>query len=180
MASSLKNLSYYKDEEIPSAADMSFGIVVSEWNEEITNALLHGALSTLYKHGAVEENIIVVTVPGSFELIYATKTLIENYNLDAVISIGCVISGETPHFDYICQGITQGLAQLNTMHITPVIFGVLTTDNIRQARDRSGGKHGNKGTEAAITAIKMAQFSIEHEHFNDEDSEYDPDELYFN
>ncbi|MCF8227191.1 MAG: 6,7-dimethyl-8-ribityllumazine synthase [Bacteroidales bacterium] len=156
MATSLKNLSSYDPEKVPDAGKMKFGIVVSEWNEEITAAMAEGAIETLKKHGAVEENIHLITVPGSFELIFGSRLLAEKHALDAVIAIGCIIQGETRHFDFICQGVTQGMAELNLEYDIPFIFGVLTTQNQPQAIDRAGGKHGNKGNEAAITAIKMA------------------------
>ncbi len=155
MASSLKNLSSYDPDHVPDASDMKFGIVVSEWNEEITAALLQGAMDTLKKHGAKDEHIHVMTVPGSFELPFGGRIIAEKNNPDAVICLGCVVKGGTPHFDYVCQGVTHGIAELNLDHDIPFIFGVLTTDDQQQALDRCGGKHGNKGDEAAITAIKM-------------------------
>ncbi len=155
MATSFKNLSKYDPEKVPDASGMKFGIVVSEWNEEVTAALAEGAMQTLKKHGCPEANIHVLTVPGSFELIYGSRLAAEKYALDAVIALGCVIQGETRHFDFICQGVTHGIAELNLEYDIPFIFGVLTTKNQQQARERSGGKHGNKGDEAAITAIKM-------------------------
>lgn len=155
MATSLKNLSDYNIEDVPSAESMKFGIVVSEWNTEITEALYKGAYNTLLKNGATEENIIKKYVPGSFELTAGAKYLAEMTDVDAVICLGCVIQGETPHFDYVCSGVTQGITQLNIQHSIPFIFGVLTTSNQQQALDRAGGKHGNKGDEGAVTAIKM-------------------------
>jgi 6,7-dimethyl-8-ribityllumazine synthase len=155
MGTGLKNISEYKPGEIPGAEDMIFGIVVSEWNSEITNSLLDSSIKTLISNGADKENIVVKYVPGSFELILGAQLLAENSDLDAIICLGCVIQGETRHFDYICQGVTYGIADLNMNYNMPFIFGVLTTDNMEQARDRAGGKHGNKGEEAAITAIKM-------------------------
>lgn len=137
---------------------MCFGIVVSEWNSEITNNLLTGAVDTLEKHGALPENIHVKTVPGSFELIYGAHQMTLNGGYDAIIILGSVIRGETPHFDYICQGVTYGIARLNAKSEIPVIYGLLTTDTIEQARARSGGEYGNKGEECAIDAIKMAKF----------------------
>jgi 6,7-dimethyl-8-ribityllumazine synthase len=151
-----KNLSAYNHENIPDAADMRFGIVVSDWNNEITFSLLDGAVKTLKKHGATNKNIVIKHVPGSFELTLGAQFLAEYDDLDAVICLGCVIQGETPHFNYICQGVTSGITQLNLEYNIPFIFGVLTTLDLKQAKDRSGGKHGNKGDEAAITAIKMA------------------------
>ena len=137
---------------------MCFGIVVSEWNKEITGALLKGAVSTLQRHGAIPENIHVKRVPGSFELIYGAHQMSRNDGYDAIIVLGSVIRGETPHFDYICSGVTYGIARLNATSAIPVIFGLLTTNDLQQAKDRSGGKLGNKGDECAIDAIKMAKF----------------------
>ncbi len=150
------NLSDYDSGRVPSAAEMRFGIVVSDWNSEITMSLLDGAIKTLKIHEASENNILVKHVPGSFELPLAAQFIAEYDDVDAVICLGCVIQGETPHFTYICQGITQGITQLNLEYNIPFIFGVLTTGNRQQALDRAGGKHGNKGDEAAVTAIKMA------------------------
>jgi 6,7-dimethyl-8-ribityllumazine synthase len=157
------NLSVYDPESVPDASEMRFGIVVSDWNREVTWSLLNGATATLKKHGATDENIIVSHVPGSFELTLGAQFLAEYDDLDAVICLGCVIEGETPHFTYICQGVTQGITQLNMEYNIPFIFGVLTTNNQQQAVDRAGGKHGNKGDEAAVTAIKMAALQRETE-----------------
>lgn len=153
-----KNLSEYNIDSVPNAENMCFGIVVSEWNEEITGALLDGCRSTLEKHGALPENIRIKTVPGSFELIYGAAQMSHNDTYDAIIVLGSVIRGETPHFDYICEGVTQGIARLNATQNIPVVFGLLTTDNKQQALDRSGGRLGNKGDECAVVAIKMAKF----------------------
>jgi len=153
---STNNLSAYDPESVPNAKEMRFGIVVSDWNREVTWSLLDGAVATLKKHGASNKNIVVKHVPGSFELTLGAQFLAEYDDLDAVICLGCVIQGETPHFTYICQGVTQGITQLNMEYNIPFIFGVLTTNNQQQAVDRAGGKHGNKGDEAAVTAIKMA------------------------
>ena len=158
MATSLHNLSDYDLSKIPDASNMCFGIVVAEWNPEITGAILNGAVSTLEKHGTLPENIHVKTVPGSFELVFGAKHLAENKPVDAVIVIGCVVRGDTPHFDYVCSGVTQGIADMNIRYDIPFIFGLLTTDDMQQAIDRAGGKHGNKGDECAITAIKMIDF----------------------
>ena len=158
MATKNHNLSAYDINSVPDGKGMRIGIVVSEWNEEVTAALLAGAQSTLLKHGVKENNIPVLTVPGSFELIYGASQMVKK-NVDAVIAIGCVIRGDTPHFDYICQGTTQGLAHLNATQDVPVIYGLLTTDNMQQALDRCGGKLGNKGDECAVTALKMVQFA---------------------
>lgn len=155
MASSLHNLSDYDSKSVPSAKGMRFGIVVSEWNSKITGALLQGAFDTLVQQGVHEDDILVRTVPGSFELVYGSSLMVKSGKVDAVIAIGCVIKGDTPHFDYICQGTTQGLADLNKECDIPVIYGLLTCNNMDQAEDRSGGIFGNKGDECAITAIKM-------------------------
>ena len=153
-----KNLSEYNIETVPDASNMCFGVVVSEWNPEITGALLNGCVSTLEKHGAIPENIHVKTVPGSFELIYGAHQMTLNDGFDAVIILGCVIRGETPHFDYICEGFTAGIARLNATSQTPIVYGLLTCENEQQAKDRSGGRLGNKGDECAVVAIKMAKF----------------------
>lgn len=155
------NLSAYNSGNIPDAGEMRFGIVVSDWNSDVTWSLLDGAVKTLKKHGATEENIVIKHVPGSFELTLGAQFLAEYDDLDAIICLGCVIQGETPHFTYICQGVTQGITQLNLEYNIPFVFGVLTTINLQQAKDRSGGKHGNKGDEAAVTAIKMAALQRE-------------------
>ena len=154
MATVNKNLSHYDKTTIPSAKDFRFGIVVSEWNDTITEGLYKGALDALLDCGATTENIIRWNVPGSFELIYGCKKM-QQQNVDVVIAIGTVIQGETKHFDFVCQGVTQGIKDLNILHDIPVIFCVLTDNTIQQSLERSGGKHGNKGTEAAIAAIKM-------------------------
>jgi 6,7-dimethyl-8-ribityllumazine synthase len=158
MATALRNLSSYDATKVPDASNMCFGIVVSEWNPEITGALLEGAVNTLERHGAIPENIHVKTVPGSFELIYGAHQMVLNGGYDALIVLGSVIKGDTPHFDYICQGVTTGIARLNTTSEIPIIYGLLTTDNLEQALDRAGGKLGNKGDECAVDAIKMAKF----------------------
>lgn len=163
MATNLKNLSEYDKSVKYDISEFSFGIVVSEWNQQITNSLFEGAKKVLLENGAKEENIIKIDVPGTFELTYGAKLLADNYQLDAVIVLGCVIQGETRHFDFICEGVTQGITNLNLSFDIPFIFGVLTTENQQQAIDRSGGKHGNKGDEAAITAIKMVCLRKEHQ-----------------
>jgi 6,7-dimethyl-8-ribityllumazine synthase len=150
------NLSDYNPEKVPDASEMRFGIVVSDWNRDITRALLDGSVNTLKKHGARQENIVIKNVPGAFELTLGAQFLAEYDDLDAVICLGCVIQGETPHFTYICQSVTYGITQLNLDYNIPFIFSVLTTENYQQAEDRAGGKLGNKGDEAAVTAIKMA------------------------
>ncbi len=163
MATKNKNLSAYSPEQIPSAKKMIFGIVVSDWNPEVTHALLDGAFKTLVEHGAKEDNILVKHVPGSFELTLGAQFMAEYADLDAVICLGCVIKGETRHFDFICQGVTHGITELNMNYNIPFVFGLLTTDTMEQATARAGGKHGNKGVEAAITAIKMAALQKEME-----------------
>lgn len=158
MATAFHNLSSYDPTTVPSAKNMKFGIVVSEWNENITGPLLQGAVDTLKKHGATDENIHIETVPGSFELTFGANQFLNNTDVDSVIILGCVIKGETPHFDYVCAGVTQGITTLNETGNVPVIYGLVTTNNMEQALDRAGGKHGNKGDECAITAIKMIDF----------------------
>lgn len=153
------DLSKYDKDSVPSASEMTFGIVVSDWNSDVTFSLLQGARETLIKHGADPENICEFHVPGSFELVYASKRVSEELDVDAVIALGCVVRGGTPHFDYVCQGTTDGLSKLNTEGTIPFIFGLLTTDDMQQSLDRAGGKLGNKGVEAAITAIKMVDFN---------------------
>lgn len=155
MATANQNLSEYDPTKVPSAKDMKIAIVVSEWNQDITFALRDGAVETLKRHDAVAENIVVEYVPGSFELVAGAKYLAEKMEYDAVITLGCVIQGDTPHFDFVCQGVTQGIADLNVQYDIPFIFGLLTTNDLQQSKDRAGGIHGNKGDEAAVTAIKM-------------------------
>lgn len=158
MASSLKNLSEYSQKNVADVSQKRFAIVVAEWNEEVTGALLNGALETLQKEGASEDNIVVKTVPGSYELSLGAQWMAQNPKIDAVICIGCIIQGETRHFDFIAQAVAQGITDVSLKYNKPVIFGVLTPDTQQQALDRAGGKHGNKGDEAAITAIKMLGF----------------------
>ena len=162
MATAGINLSAYDKTTIPNAKNFRFGIVVSEWNPEITEGLFQGAFDALKDCGAVNDNIVRWNVPGSFELIYGCKRMTQSYDmLDAVIAIGNVIQGETKHFDFVCDGVTQGIKDLNVQGDIPVIFCVLTDNNKQQSIDRSGGIHGNKGTEAAIAAIQMAQLRKE-------------------
>ncbi len=158
MATAFHNLSDYNPESVPNAEDMRFGIVVSEWNDEVTGALMQGAVETLRKHGVKEERIRVMTVPGSFELVFGASQMVKSRMFDAVIAIGCVVRGDTPHFDYICEGTTEGLALLNKDYDVPVIYGLLTCNTMQQALDRCGGSLGNKGDECAITAIKMVDY----------------------
>jgi 6,7-dimethyl-8-ribityllumazine synthase len=160
---STTDLSDYNTGSVPDAVKMRFGIVVSDWNQKVTGSLLNGTLKTLKRHGATDNNIVVKHVPGSFELTLGAQFLAEYDDLDAIICLGCVIQGETPHFSFICQSVTQGITQLNLEYNIPFVFGVLTTINLEQALDRAGGKHGNKGDEAAVTAIKMAALQREME-----------------
>jgi 6,7-dimethyl-8-ribityllumazine synthase len=162
MATQGKNLSEYDKSQMPEAKNFRFGLVVAEWNDNITEGLFKGAFDTLKENGVINENIVRWDVPGSFELIYACKKMQQSYDmLDAIIAIGSVIEGETKHFDFVCQGVSQGIKDLNVQNDIPVIFCVLTDQNMQQAIDRSGGKHGNKGSEAAVAAIKMAQLRID-------------------
>jgi 6,7-dimethyl-8-ribityllumazine synthase len=156
MATANKNLSDYDINAIPNAKNFRFGIVVSEWNDHITEGLYTGAIAALTDCGALHKNIIRWNVPGSFELVYASKKMIETQKPDVVIAIGCVIKGETMHFEFVCEGVTQGIVDLNVLSDVPVIYCMLTDNTEQQSIDRSGGIHGNKGTEAAIAAIKMA------------------------
>ena len=156
MATINKNLSEYNKDTVPNTNGFRFGIVVSEWNENITAGLYKGAIEALLENGVPQENIISWDVPGSFELVYASKRMIQSQNVDAVIAIGSVIQGETKHFDFVCEAVAQGVKDLNVITDVPVVFCVLTDNTMQQAIDRSGGIHGNKGTEAAIVAIKMA------------------------
>ncbi len=155
-----RDLSDYDAARVPDASEMRFGIVVADWNSEVTHALLSGALKTLKHHGVKDDEIVVRHVPGTFELTLAAQWMAEYEDLDGVICLGCVIQGETPHFTYICEGVTQGITQLNLDYNIPFIFGVLTTLTMQQALDRAGGIHGNKGDEAAVTAIKMAALQL--------------------
>lgn len=155
MATENKNLSEYNRESLPDVTGKRFGLVVSEWNSEITECLFSGAMETLNDCGVAEEDIHVYRVPGSFELIYASGKMIREHNPDVVIAIGSVIRGETKHFDYVCEAVTQGIKDLNVQGEVPVIFCVLTDDTWEQAKARSGGQHGNKGIEAAVAAIQM-------------------------
>lgn len=156
MATVNKNLSVYDKTTIPNAKDLRFGIVVSEWNSQITEGLFTGALEALLDCGTKSENIVRWNVPGSFELTFGCKKMITDLDIDAVIAIGSVIQGETKHFDFVCSATAQGIKDLNVLYDTPAVFCVLTDNTLLQAQERSGGIHGNKGTEAAIAAIKMA------------------------
>jgi len=155
MATAGNNLSEYDPNFVPNAANMRIGIVIAEWNEEITSGLLSGAKETLLKHHLKETNLHIKWVPGSFELPLAAQFMLEHGKFDGVICIGSVIRGETAHFDFVCQACSQGVKDVGLKYNKPVIFCVLTDDNKQQSIDRSGGKHGNKGTEAAVAALKM-------------------------
>ena len=150
------NLSDYDKSTISNAKSLKFGIVVSEWNTSITENLYQGAVTTLLDHGALEKNITRLDVPGSYELIFGSKFLLKQGQFDAIIAIGCVIQGETKHFDFVCKAVSDGIKDLNIQFDIPTIFCVLTDNTLQQSIDRSGGKHGNKGVECAVAAIKMA------------------------
>jgi len=170
MATQYQNLSDYNPDLMPDIKKVStqqYAIAVADWNSKITHSLLQGAIDSLVENGVELSQIKIVHVPGTFELTFAAKQLLDDYyciidsikvhKYSAIIVLGCVIQGDTPHFDYVCQGVTYGISNLNTRTDgCPVIFGVLTTNTLQQALDRAGGKHGNKGIEAAVTAIKMA------------------------
>src|ERR1043166_2042224 len=155
MSSANKNLSEFEGSDIPNGSGMRIGIVVAEWKTAITGALFDGAIRTLVANGVKKDDILITKVPGSFELTLGSQFLCEDKSIDAVIALGCVIQGETRHFDFICDAVANGITNLNIKYNKPVIFGVLTPENMEQAQDRAGGKHGNKGDEAAVTALKM-------------------------
>ena len=161
MATKYHNLSDYDPAAMPDASAMKVGIVVAEWNYDITSRLLEGARSTLIKNGVSPDHILERWVPGSFELVYGAKLMAEKTDMDAVIVLGCVVRGDTPHFEYVCSGVTQGITALNIQFEIPFIFGLLTNDTMQQSIDRAGGIHGNKGDEAAVTAIKMVALNRE-------------------
>lgn len=158
MATSYKNLSYFATDNLPDVSGKTFALLVSEWNKKITHALASAARATLQQHGVPDHHILEYAVPGSFELPLAAQKMASQEAVHAVICLGCVIQGETPHFDYVCQAVALGLKDVGLKFDKPVVFGVLTTNTLEQAQDRAGGKHGNKGDEAAITAIKMLAF----------------------
>lgn len=158
MASNQKNLSDYREKNLQDIGRKKIAVVVSEWNEEVTESLYSGTYTTLIQHGADKQNIIRKNVPGSFELPLAAQWLAQQNEIDAVICLGCVIQGETKHFDFISEAVAQGITKVSLKYNKPVIFGVLTPNTQKQALDRAGGKYGNKGDEAAITAIKMLGF----------------------
>lgn len=155
------NLSDYDPTAVPDGSEYTIGVIAAEWNAEVTDAMLKGAVDTLLEHGVKEENLIVRRVPGTFELSYAAQCMLDNNTPDAVICIGCVIQGETRHFEFICQAVSQGITNVSINNCVPVIFSVLTCDTMEQALDRAGGRHGNKGVEGAITALKMCKFTDE-------------------
>lgn len=156
MATANHNLSNYDLDTVPDGAPFTIHLVVSQWNQSITTALCNGAVETLKRHGVKDSNIKIWNVPGSFELIYGAKKA-QSFNPDSVITIGSVMKGETQHFDFLCQAVSQGIKDLNTSSDVPVIFCVLTDDTLQHAKERSGGKYGNKGTEAALAAIQMSE-----------------------
>lgn len=166
MATEGTDLSHYDEASIPDASRMLFGIVVSEWNRKITDNLMQGAFDTLIKHGAKKENIKIHYVPGSFELCLGAEIFLEHSDADAVLCLGSIIQGETRHFEFVCNATAQGIKDVSLKYGKPVIFGVLTDDNMQQAIDRSGGRHGNKGIECAIAAIKMVDFHDEMKYGN--------------
>ena len=155
MATNINNNFDLGSNNLSNIDKIKFGIVVSNWNKNITDNLYDGAFNTLLTYGANENNIKKLEVPGSFELVYGCKKM-QNENLDVIIAIGCVVKGETDHYDYICSSVSNGITQLNIINDTPIVFCVLTDHNIEQSISRSGGKHGNKGVESAIAAIKIA------------------------
>jgi len=157
MSTADKHLSHYDPAGVPSGAGRRFAVIVSEWNHEITDALRRGARETLLRHGVSEADIIERSVPGSFELASGAQFMLERGGFDGAICLGSIVRGETPHFDYVCQGTAQGIMAVGLKFSVPVIFGVLTDDTMQQARDRSGGKHGNKGIDCAVAALKMAE-----------------------
>lgn len=152
------NLSEYDPKAVPDGKDYRIGVIAAEWNPSVTDALLKGAVDTLLEHGVQEDKLLVRRVPGTFELSSAADMMLHYQNLDAVICIGCVIQGETRHFEFICQAVSQGITNVALQHGRPVIFSVLTCDTMQQAVDRAGGRHGNKGVEGAITALKMIAY----------------------
>ena len=158
MATTNNNLSDFNKDSLPDSSNMKIGIVVSQWNNKITDGLYNGAFTTLIESGVSENNIEKIEVPGSFELIFGAK-LLSKKDIDAIICLGSVIQGETKHFDYVCQAVSNGIKDLNISLNIPVIFGVLTDNTMEQAVNRSGGQYGNKGVEAAVTAINMVHLN---------------------
>ena len=158
MATTNNNLSDFNKDSLPDSSNMKIGIVVSKWNNKITDGLYNGAFTTLIESGVSENNIEKIEVPGSFELIFGAK-LLSRKDVDVIICLGSIVQGETKHFDYVCQAVSNGIKDLNISLNIPVIFGVLTDNTMEQAVNRSGGKHGNKGVEAAVTAINMVHLN---------------------
>lgn len=180
MASSLKNLSDFSESGIQFQSkefDYKIGIVVSEWNSEITESLAKGAIRVLNKYGYSEKDIILKHVPGSYELVMGSQYLIDYAVVDAVICLGCIIQGETRHFDFICSAVADGIMKLGLDTGVPVSFGVLTTNDLQQAKDRAGGKHGNKGEEAAVAVLKM--LGLQNSLMDEFESEFLEDEEFF-
>lgn len=175
MAEKKRNLSEFAS--VPRADDMRFGIVVSEWNGEVTESLLKGAVQTLRKAGCAEHNILIKYVPGAFELPLGAQFFAQYTDVDAVIALGCVVRGETPHFEYVCHGATSGIMQLQIAWNMPVAFGILTVETMEQALARAGGEHGNKGDEAAVTAISMVKVQNEMEQSAENINRLDPREI---
>jgi 6,7-dimethyl-8-ribityllumazine synthase len=161
MATENKNLSHHDLNDLPDCSGLRVGVVFSEWNEEITHALRDGAIKVLKSQDLSDHNIVVKSVPGSFELPLGAQFLCEHDTVDAVVCVGSVIRGETSHFDYVCQGVAHGIKDVSLKYNKPVIFGVLTDNNIEQSRARAGGKHGNKGVEAAVAALKMVALQMD-------------------
>ena len=159
MSSAHKNLSIFSIDNLPDVSSKRFAIVVAEWNENITEGLFNGAYQALIENQVPAQHIIRWNVPGSFELIFGAKQMHEKLQLDAVIVIGCVIKGETMHFEFVCEGVTQGIKDLNLKYTIPTIFCIWIDNTMQQSLDRSGGKHGNKGVESAIAAIKMVELN---------------------
>ena len=159
------NLSDFDNKTVPNGKGYRIGVVAAEWNPEVTDTMCKGAVDTLREHGVLKKDITVLRVPGTFELTTAADLLLSRTQIDAVICIGCVIQGETRHFEFICQAVSQGLTNVAVKHSRPVIFSVLTCDTMQQAFDRAGGRHGNKGVEGAVTALKMIHLdrNIEYE-----------------
>ncbi len=155
MATATRHLSYYDPKGVPNGKGMRIALVISEWNREITDALREGARSTLLAHGVAAKNIVEAWVPGSFELAGGAQSLMRDRRIDGAICIGSIVKGETPHFDYVSQATAQGIMTVGLAHAKPVIFCVLTDNTLQQARDRSGGKHGNKGVDCAVACLKM-------------------------
>lgn len=153
------NLSEYDPTALPDGSKYRIGVIAAEWNPEVTDAMLAGAVETLRSNGVKEENIVVRRVPGTFELTSAADMMLRYANVNAVVCIGCVIQGETRHFEFICQAVSQGLTNVALKHERPVIFSVLTTNTMEQALERAGGRHGNKGIEGAVAALKMLAYS---------------------